>query len=67
MEVEQIDLKLLSEALGELARGFKKLKTGVDGLKISGEKVPIPKISDKKSPRRLKRSRKTGDFLSPQS
>ena len=45
MEVEQIDLKLLSEALGELARGFKKLKTVVDGLKISGVKVPIPEIS----------------------
>ena len=42
MEVEQADLKLLSEALGELARGFKKLKTVVDGLKISGVKVPIP-------------------------
>ena len=50
MEVEQIDLKLLSEALGELARGFKKLKTVVDGLKISGVKVPIPEISGQNVP-----------------
>ena len=41
----EINLKLLSEALGELARGFKKLKTVVDTLKFdenSGAKVPIP-------------------------
>ena len=41
----EINLKLLSEALGELARGFKKLKTVVDTMKLeknSGAKVPIP-------------------------
>lgn len=45
MPLSEINLKLLSEALGELARGFKKLKTVVDTLKInenSGILVPIP-------------------------
>ena len=38
--METINLTLLSEALGEVARGFKKLKMVVDGVLKAGQKVP---------------------------
>ena len=38
--MQNLNLKLLSEALGEVARGFKKLKLVVDGVLHSGQKVP---------------------------
>ena len=44
--MQNLNLKLLSEALGEVARGFKKLKTVVDGVLNSGEKVPVETDAD---------------------
>ena len=48
--MQNLNLKLLSEALGDVARGFKKLKLVVDGVLKSGEEFPEAEISGEEVP-----------------